>query len=187
MKTYIGLIAIILLGGFLFWVKPADKAAGEDLSLSKRPQEYMIKAFVTFYTEEGNLKNQLSADYWAYFPKIQASLLTTPHLTVYKADGTLWKVDAKKGKLQQPTLGSIEKISLQEKVILERPGTATAMPIKLETEMLDYHPKQQFAEGDQSITLIKPGLKITGIGLRAFLDKGIVELLKNVQTQYVIQ
>lgn len=186
MKNNLFFILLLLVSGLLFWTKPADKAPEATFQLDKQPQEYMVKAFVTIFTEKGDLKNQLSADYWAYFPTTKTSTLIAPHLTVYKADGTLWHVDAKHGSLQQPTIASIEKIILQDHVILERPQTNKAIPIKLETELLDYHPKKQFAESDQFITMTKPGLKVTGTGLRAFLDKSSVELLHDVKTYYAV-
>lgn len=186
MKINIFLIFFLLVGGILFGMKSSDKVVTAPFQLNKQPQEYMVKAFVTQYTPEGTLKNQMSADYWAYFPTTKASILTIPHVTVYKPDGTVWHIDAKHGQLQQPTLGSIDKITLEEDVILMRPETLKAIPIKLETKTLHYHPKKQFAESDALITMNKPGLKVTGLGLRAFLDKGSVELLHNVKTYYTI-
>lgn len=137
------------------------------------------------YTEEGMLKHHLSADYWAYVPLHQASQLTTPHLTVYKPDNTIWTIDAKRGDVTQPTLGQIDQVELSDTVILKRPPSPNLMPITLETEVLRYQPKKQYAETDQSITLTKPDLKITGVGMRAFLEKNTVELLNNVKSQFV--
>lgn len=151
---------------------------------NKQPQEYMSNAQVQFYSDTGMLENQLSAIRWSYFPDKQTSEIITPHLIVYKADGSTWTVDASRGQLQQPTMGLIEKISLFDKVVILRKSTPSIIPIKLETEHLDYHPKKQYAEGEQNVRLTKPGLTIIGVGFRAFLDKGHVELLNDVQTYY---
>jgi LPS export ABC transporter protein LptC len=188
MKINLSLLLLVLIVGFLFWMKSIDQSKVAELSVQfdKQPQEYMIQAFVTVFTEKGHIKNQLSADYWAYFPETSLSLLTMPHLTIHKPDGTVWNIDAKRGNLAQPTLGTIEKITLTDQVVLKRPATQNVTPITLETETLDYHPKKQYVAGDQLITMTKPGLKITGIGLRAFLDKGSVELLHDVKTYYSV-
>jgi LPS export ABC transporter protein LptC len=152
----------------------------------KNPQEYMQAVFVTIFTEQGFLKDELSANNWAYLPEAQASTLVMPRLIVHKPDGTVWTIQARKGNITQPTLGTIEKITLQQEVILERPATETVVPIKLETDELHYQPQKQYATSDQFITMIRPNLKITGTGLRAFLDQSSVELLRDVKTYYTV-
>lgn len=186
MKLHFGFILIIsILGSAATFASAESNSSTEPTPMPNiQPQEYMANAEVQFFSETGTLENRLSANRWAYFPDTQQSQLITPHLTVYKPDGTIWTVDAKRGHLQQPTLGTIEKISLYEQVVVVRPATATAIPIKLETDSLDYHPEKQYAEGAQSVTLTKPGLTIIGIGFRAFLDKSHVELLHDVKTHY---
>lgn len=187
MKNNLLLLLIALLSfGLSALVKSKPEAFPKTHMRKKDPQEYMKNVFVTIYTEQGLLKDELSAHYWAYLPEQKISTLVAPHLTVYRPDGTLWIIDAKKGKIKQPTLGTIEQIALQEEVTLERPATNKVLPIKLETEELRYQPKKQYAESDVFITMTKPDLKITGTGLRAFLDQSSVELLRDVKTYYTV-
>lgn len=183
MKTNIILIMLVLTG-ILMLISPFDKKSHNYFRIDKKPQEYMTRVSVTTYTEEGQLKNELSAHYWAYLPELDTSNLTQPHLTVYKLDGTIWHIDAKEGACTQPTLGAIENIQLKNEVVLQRQASQNTYPIRLETSALNYQPKKQYAETDQFITMTKPGLTITGVGLRAFIEQGIVELLHNVKTLY---
>ena len=180
------LLMLLLVLSFSLWifVKPELKVKRTDLG-DQQSLEYMKQAYVTVFTDEGKIKNELFASAWLYHPKNQSSTLTTPHLTFYKPDGSEWTIDAKEGTIAQPTLGSIEKITLQNQVILQRLASKTLTPLKMETESLNYQPKKQYADSDKLVTLIKPGLKITGIGLRAFLDQNSVELLRDVKTQYL--
>lgn len=183
MKTNIILI-ILVLAGLLMLINPFDRKPHNYFRIDKKPQEYMSQVSVTTYTEVGQLKNELSAHYWAYLPELESSNLTKPHLTVYKADGTIWHIDAKEGAASQPTLGAIDSIQLKNDVVLQRQASRNTYPIRLETTALNYQPKKQYAETDQFITMTKPGLKITGRGLRAFIEQGTVELLHNVTTLY---
>lgn len=183
MKTQILLITLAILG-LIFLIKSDNSSSIDRFQISSKPQEYMNDVFVTTYTETGALKYQLTADDWAYRPETQSSFITTPHLTSYRPDGTRWTIDAKKGKTQQPTLGTIEQIELLENVVIQRPESPLSVPVKLETETLFYQLKKQCAESDAFITLTKPGLKITGVGLRALLEQSSVELLHNVKTYY---
>lgn len=69
----------------------------------------MTHFFVTVFTTEGHLKNKLSANYWAYQPETEGSTLTTPHLVIYKPDGSLWTIDAERGFIQQANIGTLDR------------------------------------------------------------------------------
>jgi LPS export ABC transporter protein LptC len=177
--------AVIIVLSLVFWLSPFEKAKDLSFHIASQPEEYMSEVLVWTFTEAGDLKHKLSAVYWAYRPETSSSTLTTPYLTVYRPDNTIWNINAKRGKVNQPNIGRVEQVELLENVVLERPETKTDMPIKIETEVIRYQPKQQYAETDQFLTLSKPDLKITGTGMRAFLDRSFVELLQNVKTYYV--
>lgn len=184
MKIYFGFAVIIILS-LVFWLSPFEKPKDLSFNLKSQPEEYMKEVMVWSFTEEGNLKHYLSTSYWAYLPEKATSTLERPHLTFYKPDNTIWNIDATRGKVTQPNIGQIDQVELLDKVVLERPATKMDLPIKVETEVIRYQPKNQYAETDQFITLTKPDLKITGTGMRAFLDQSFVELLHNVKTCYV--
>ena len=160
MKNNFILIALALFSiGLLFFVKSQDHKPQNNTQVKKHPQEYMTHFFVTVFSTEGHLKNKLSANYWAYQPETEGSTLTTPHLVIYKPD-------------------------LHDNVVINRPAKDTIAPLTLETHHLYYQPNKEYAETDQFVVMTKPGLKISGIGMRAFLDKGSVELLRDVKTYY---
>jgi len=178
----IALLSCLLLS-FAFFLNRASDAHPVD-TIARIPQEYMTNLTLTTYNEDGSLKDSLSAQHWAYLPEQNLSVVEKPHLTVYKPDQTFWNIDALHGKIEQPTLGSIEKITLQEKVTLERPQSATASFILVKSNEMQYLPKIQYAKTDELVTITKQGLQVTGTGMRAFLDKGSMELLHNVKTFY---
>ncbi len=179
------IIIIILVTCTLFLIIPNDKSQNYALTSPKHPQEYMSKVVMQGFTKEGALKNEVSTEYWAYLPENQSSELTAPHLIVHKPDQTVWHIQAKKGKITQPTVGTLNEIELFDEVSIKRPGNGReVMPLQLETSVLRYQPKTHFAETDQFITMTKPDLKITGVGMKAFLDKSYVEMLHDVKTYY---
>ena len=178
------LILSIILLLVVFKKNEHNELLANRIQMNKQPQEYMKNVDATLFDEQGELKNELSAEYWAYLPTTGNSILKLPHLTVHKPNHAIWIVDAKQGKIKQPTLGNLENILLQEKVVVQRKETAGFIPMILETEELKYQPKEQYAETQQFVNITKPGLKITGIGLRAFLNEGRVELLNDVKTYY---
>jgi LPS export ABC transporter protein LptC len=178
------LFLLMTILGVFFLIKPSDVTKKSSLHIDKTRQEYMKNLLTTTYTESGMLKNKIYAAYWAYLPLQQQSTLIAPHMIHFKPDGTEWHITAKHGLTKQPTLGGIEEIELWDKVCLERMVNTNNAPILVETEKLCYHPKKQFAESENTITMTKPDGQVTGTGLRAFLEKNSVELLHNVKTYY---
>lgn len=185
MKNNFILIVLALLSVILlFFVKSHNHKPLNSTNSDKNPQEYMTHLFVTVFTEQGLLKNKLSAKHWAYQPEAEGSTLTTPHLVIYKPDGSLWTIDADRGFIKQPNIGTLDQINLQHHVVINRPATDAFIPVTLETEELSYQPSQEYAQSDQFVVMTKPGLKISGVGMRAFLNQGSVELLNDVKTYY---
>lgn len=186
MKNNLILSVLALLSAILlFSVKSNDKQYEQKIFL-KKPQEYMTQLFVTLFNEQGAIKDKLSAHYWSYLPEKEISTLTQPHLTIFRPDGTQWFIHSKSGQVLQPNIGTIEKIILQKDVLLERKASAITTAVTIETEELSYQPKKNLATSSYFVRLMKPGMTITGIGLKAFLDKGSVELLNDVKTYYTV-
>ena len=156
-------------------------------STSALPQEYMKAVELTIYDTQGAIKNALSADYWAYSPQTEHSILNKPKLIIYKPDHTVWEIVAKHARVNQPNIGAIESIALSKDVVLQssqHTATTQIAQVTVETQSLDYQPEKQYAETAQFVKMTKPALTITGIGLRAFLENNWVELLHDVKTYY---
>lgn len=183
-NLFLGLIAALNIALLSWIIKPHTSEFSLKNYLDQKPQEYMKDAFVSIYSEEGSLKNELSSQYWAYLPREKISRLVKPYLKIYKKDGSTWLINALKGKALQPTIGTIEQLELQQEVVIERPQTTSLYPLKLETSQITYEPKTEIAKTNQFITMTKPGLKVTGFGMRAYLNQGSVELLQDVKTFY---
>ncbi len=184
-KTYFFLLTFLSIAilSFIFFMQ-YNQTVHPEQSTNRQPQEYMMNVHVNSFTEEGHLKNAMSARYWAYLPTQKMSALDAPKLTVYKSDNVVWHIQAKHGQAKQSSLASIDQITLQQNVVLERPETLYAAPLRLESEELQYQPEIQYVKTDQQVTIRKPGIKMTGIGMRAFLDKESMELMQNVKTYY---
>jgi len=151
---------------------------------SDSPQEYMSEATLFKYTPSGLLKEQMAAESWTYYPIQQQSFLIKPHFIVYRRDNTVWEIDAERGSISQPTLASIDAIELMDEVKIERLKTSAVLPVVVKTDFIRYCPKLETLETDSDVTLNKPGLTVSGRGLRAFLDKGRMELLHDVKTSF---
>lgn len=181
-QLFFGLLAVACS---LWLILPNNLEEKMSFRAMKHPEEYMSNVSLKTYTIDGLLKNELHAEYWAYLPEKNCSELTTPHLTVYKPDKTVWHIDAKQGRVSQPSLAKVQEVELSDHVVIRRPATAKSVPIKLETAQIRYQPDKEYAESDEFVSLSKPNLTVTSQGMKAFLDRGFVELLHDVKTYYV--
>jgi len=178
-------IILIIAIGLTMGFGPFEKAPIPNLQMTAEPREYMKEVSVWTFTQTGKPKHHLVADAWVHIPETAVSTVTSPFLIVYKPDETIWKIHSKQGTIRQPVTGNgIEQIELSNTVVLNRPQTPQNVPLKLETEMLRYEPQKQFVETESFVTITRPDLKITGIGMRGFLENSYVELLENVKTFY---
>ncbi len=152
----------------------------------KRPQEYMKGIVMHDFTEQGSLKQSLQAKTWAYRPEVQRSTLEKPVLKIYKPT-SLWIIQSDEALVKQPTLGSIETVTLKHHVQLERPPTQEETALRLETELLHYEPRTETAHSDQWVIIKRPDFQISGIGLEASFHPETLNLLKDVQTTYTLK
>ena len=180
------IILICIAVQFAVIVYSLHQAKEQRPSFTKLPQqEYMQNITVTHFTEEGKIKDQLQARYWAYIPAKQASVLQDPHLHLFKANGAEWVVRAKRGEAHHPTLEiKPSKLELTEDVIIERIANNNFTPVIMKTSQLFYFPDLELAETAEFVEMHKPGLIISGVGLKSDLQENIVTLLSKVTTQY---
>ncbi len=149
------------------------------------PQEYMKNVNVTHFTPNGTVKDHITAKYWGYLPNLGVSRLIEPHLRVAKPNNVFWVVDAKSAIANHESLDSkVTKLELMKGVSINRPKNKNVVPIKVTTEQLLYYPETEYVETDKFVTMEKPGLLITGIGLQGYLNKNLVELQNDVKTSY---
>lgn len=174
--------AVILLITLFYNYKPQQRPVAPKLV---HPQEYMIDAHVTHYTEQGLMKDQIAIKHWAYNPTLQKSVLSLPKLSLFKTNGAIWRVQAEHGQALHPTLQSkVTRLDLWENVVVDRLETSTVTPVTATTTKLYYYPDTEKVETDAFVTIDKPGLNITGDGLEGYLNKNKLEIRKNVTTRY---
>lgn len=150
------------------------------------PQEYMKNVEVTHFNIEGNIKDKLKAEYWAYLPAEGVSKISTPKMELTKPNNNVWLVSAKYAIAKHKKLDSkITELQLNENVKIERPKKEFSTPIQLTTKQLFYFPQNEYVTTDEFVEMLKPGLQITGTGLNGYLDNNRIELKNDVKTNYI--
>lgn len=162
------------------------QANGQRNVFAKIPQqEYMKDLVVTHYTDTGAIKDQIKAKYWAYLPEKELSTLEQPSLLLFKPNGAEWTVTANDAIAYHKTLDSkISKLDLQKNVQIVRAPTNDFVPVNMHTAQVYYFPDTELVETDKFVEMHKPGVTITGVGLKSDLQKNVVTLLDQVATKY---
>jgi lipopolysaccharide export system protein LptC len=106
--------------------------------------------------------------------------LETPRLTVFEAGRAPAESRAKHGWLSpDQTL-----LQLEGEVDLRRAGADGSPGTRLQTPSLLIFPEENRAQTDAPVVISSPGHRITGVGLRADLEREHYELLSEVRGQH---
>lgn len=184
LKNTIYVFLAIFLGIYLFKDDSTNKKSID--SISELPQEYMRNVDITHFNEQGNIKDNITASFWAYLPGQKMSQILEPRLSLIKENNHVWHIKAKHGIALHPSLQSkVTKLELEDNVTISRPKSLDIAPIDVITQKLDYFPDKEHVQTREFVKMIKPGLQITGTGLEGYLNKNWVELQSNVKTTYI--
>lgn len=180
-------IAIIILALIAITIYQSNLTSHSNNYTQHNQQEYMDNLTVTHFNELGAIKDQITASHWEYISSLQYSTLTNPKLFLFKATGAQWIIQAKHAKAWHLTIDSkIDKLELKNQVIMSRLPANNFIPLSMTTEQIFYFPNKDFLETTKYVELKKPGLFLSGIGLKGYLAKDILKLLNNVTTNYEI-
>lgn len=171
---------IVLIYCFYLQTRP-----NKDTVKSNKPQEYMTHITISNYSEQGNTKEILRAEYWEFIPEKGCSDLINPHVTVYKPNGDVWYLTAHKALAWHSTMADkVSKVELYDGVVIERAALNKAAPIKVETLAMQYTPATDMITSEEFVSMQQPGLTISGIGMRGYLDRNWIELHEKITTIY---
>ena len=174
-----GLLLILAIVSFFAWYQ----AKSNDKTMQP---VVMVDAFATDvesiqFNELGQKRAEVQTVKLWHFTREDSSLLTTPRLTLYSANGKApWIVSAKTGK----TFHGAQKIDLIDNVVIHQGSSINNTDTLITTSLLHIFPKKQLATTDQLVTLVQAGVKITSIGMNAYLDQKHVTLLSQTRGFY---
>ena len=138
-----------------------------------------IESFVTVEMDEaGRPKRRLEADYMAVNSD-ETSELSNPYYVLYRAGGEPWHVRSERGRVSAD--GKV--VMLLGKVDIWRNDGSGARDLDIRTEDLRVLPDAEYGETGERTTIRTPASTSEGVGMRAWLDEGRLELLSRVRTR----
>lgn len=178
------LLIIFSIVAMVWWLHLQNKHIQPTKEHGK-PQEYMSNITIANFDINGNIKERLRADYWAFIPRSGTSILQMPHVIVYKENGNVWHLSAIKALAWHPTMADkITQIDLSNNVVVERTAENDATPTKITTDTLQYFPPKEMLTTDAYIAMQQPGITISGIGMLSYIDQNWIELHDQISTIY---
>lgn len=144
---------------------------------------FMVNVIYTKMDENGRPKNQFFSPKVIHYPYHNSSKFVSPHFIIAsKPTEKPWDITAKHGLSE----GGLKTVQLWDDVKVHQTAGANNQENTMTTTQLTIYPKRHYAETNQAVTITQPGSVIKGIGLKATLDKGIVELLSHPHGIYNI-
>lgn len=148
-------------------------------SIELKPFEYMRNINLYKYNINGILQTKIIADYWQFFPKQQASIITNPNIMLYKDNNDSYNMIASKATINKEKIIKLfNNVSIQQYKYDKKEG------FNLRTTYLELNPDTNIAYTPENIIITKPGLTITATGMQANLKYNDLDLHKNVSTKY---
>ena len=143
--------------------------------------DFFVENFVTtMRDEEGEPRQRIQAAYMAHFSDTGTREFTWPRLTMYRGDAAPWQARAERGWLS----ASGDLMLLQGEVFIWRNSREGEPRIEIETRDLRVLPGTDYGETDQPVVITTRHSRSRGVGMRAWLEKGRLELLSQVHTVF---
>lgn len=174
-----GLLLILAIVSFYAWYQ-------FKITANTNPAAIAIDAFAidieaTQFNVLGQKRGEIQTPKLVHFTDGDSSLLTTPHVILYSQNNKApWVISSRTGK----TFDGTKKIDLIDNVVIHQPQGSQNTDTTITTSLLHIFPKAQLANTDQLVTLIQPGIKITSMGMNAYLDQKRVTLLSQARGLY---
>ncbi|MEN8217085.1 MAG: LPS export ABC transporter periplasmic protein LptC [Pseudomonadota bacterium] len=172
-----GWLVLISLALATTWlVRSSDDDLSKQTESSLQVFDYTLKNFKsTQMDEQGQLKNQLTAETMIHYPDSNATLIA-PYMVFYKEALPTWTVRAEQGEISpdgnQVWLLGNTILGRQQMEIISRD-----VRVQLDTE---------HAETTAPTTIISNNAETHSVGMRVFLSTERVDLLSQVRGHYVL-
>jgi len=154
---------------------------GTESKAERRVPDYQVDQFqVVTMDASGQPLYRMQADSLLHFPSEKWSDLVAPGMQFYQQDAVNWQVGANKGRVYDQS----ENIQLSGNVILTRPASSEDGAMKVYTESLLVHTKNQTAETKILARVETETHQLKGIGMKADMQKGNIKFMSDVTGVY---
>lgn len=166
------ILAAVLMLGIVIWRHLQQQSPLEVLEALPKQVDLSLEKLHYTQNEEGRRSWTLDADKAEYRRDDGQAVLDVVQLVLYESGqfGEI-KLTADHGLLRQEE----QQVEIWGNVVV-----VTARGEQLYTERLRYDGQQRLIKSDEKIRLLSPRMELTGTGLLADLDHGLLQLKKDI-------
>lgn len=185
LRLLVVIFVMLSIAGASIWLKKDASDETETAADKKAKQRhvadyYMDNFEMTTMDDKGRPSSLLISDKMLHYPDDDSTELNKPNMTLYREDSKPWVITADRGWVAADN----KLVLLSGNVIIDRHSGPSNVPVKLFTSRLRIHPKTDFAETDQPVTMVSEKRKTTATGMRAYVRNGQLQLLDDVRVSY---
>ncbi|MCP5152146.1 MAG: LPS export ABC transporter periplasmic protein LptC [Ectothiorhodospiraceae bacterium] len=145
------------------------------------PDLFVDNFVTTTLGEDGRPQRRLEARQMSHFSDTDTSEFAAPYLVIERDDGgPPWHVRSDRGWLS----AGGDVLLLLGPVRIWRNDPSGALRLDVETEDLRVLPDTEYGETDRPVVIRTASMRTEGVGMRAHLSEGRMELLSDVRTVY---
>lgn len=175
-------ITLFFFSGLLYFWNPFWSIAEKEPELPSgllQPDFVADDLQLKRFDEQGFLTSQVNATHMEHFQEIETTQFTAPSYLIFPKQGQArWRVQSDLGTFNQRN-----HVVLQKNVII----TAIApdeLIKEIHTSYLELDLDSMMITSDRPITVYGKEFKISGVGIRADLNRHFIELIKDIRATY---
>lgn len=176
------LVLGLLAGGSTWLLNELDEQQRRTSARARHvPDLYMNRFTTRVMAPSGRLLRRIEATHMAHYPDTETNEFSNPHVIMYReADGDPWHIESSEGWLSADG----DTMRFLGDVRIWREGAGGKHLVDLVTRDLEVLPEREYAETSEPVRIRTRSSNTRGVGMRAYLGEGRIELLSDVHTLY---
>lgn len=174
-------IALLVVVGW--WVLDEDihePVTVDPDEVEERPDYFMETFTLNATNDDGRATYRVTSPRMEHFRGRDLWLMETPHIIYFVESGEPWHLHADRGR----AWNNVEDVHLQGEVEIRRARGDDNLPANVDTSEVYLQPGSRYAETHEHAVYWRDGARMEGIGVRAYMDRDILELLSEVRGRY---
>lgn len=182
-RTIFSIAAMVLLAAATqYWLQSVDDGPLPASRSTDLTSEYTLDDFtLSAMNDEGQLAFEVTAPRLEENPEDRSAEIQSPEITIYEASEARWQVQAQTGWISHDA----KTLRLQGDVSIQRQSNSNDQTTTtIDTSDMTVFPKRQEARTRAPVEIRRPGLILSGVGMRANLRKERYQILSQVRVRY---